>query len=60
MYNLRAMNNFFDYFSSSNARFDSNKYDEKTVELTGWGAKSKFGPVSSSLKRVQITVFPLR
>ena len=35
-------------------------YDEKTVHLTGWGAKFDHGDPSNTLQRVVLTVFPQR
>ena len=37
-----------------------NEYDEKTVQLIGWGSKFLHGSLSNLLKRVSITIFPNR
>ena len=39
---------------------NQNEYDEKTVQLIGWGSKSIAGLNSKKLNRVAITIFPNR
>ena len=36
------------------------EYDEKTVELIGWGSQSITTSISAALKRVSLTVFTSR
>ena len=36
------------------------EYDNRHFELIGWGSKSTTGQTSKTLKRVSISVFPLR
>ena len=38
----------------------NNDYEDKFVELIGWGSKNIFGASSASLQRVALTVFPQR
>ena len=40
--------------------FNINEYNEKSVQLIGWGSSSKEGKISHVLKRVPLTVFPTR
>ena len=40
--------------------FNINEYNRNTVQLIGWGGSSEFGKNSNVLKRVALTVFPLR
>jgi len=39
---------------------DIHKYDDRSVELIGWGSTESRGSSSNSLKRVRISVFPNR
>ncbi len=46
------------FSSSPNDNID--EYADKFVELIGWGAKETTGKISESLKRISLTVFPMR
>ncbi len=35
-------------------------YEDKAVELIGWGAEDRFGPIRDTLKRISLSVFPMR
>ena len=39
---------------------DIEKYDDRSVELIGWGSTESRGSSSNTLKRVSITIFPNR
>ena len=39
---------------------DIHKYDDRSVELIGWGSTESRGSASHSLKRVSISIFPNR
>ncbi len=36
------------------------EYSEKLVQLIGWGAKVRNGAASDKLKRIAVSVFPMR
>ena len=46
------------FYSEPSSNID--KYEEKTVELIGWGSKTKAGSTSDWLKRISLTVLPMR
>ncbi len=51
---------FLILFLFSSPTINEDKYIGQAVELTGWGAKDTTGDVSKKLKRITISVFPMR
>ncbi len=46
------------FFRTPSSSID--QYDDKFVDLIGWGSKETLGSISDSLKRISLTVFPTR
>jgi hypothetical protein len=53
------INNFFDFIISVPST-NIDEYSEKLVQLIGWGAKVRNAAASEKLKRIAISVFPMR
>jgi hypothetical protein len=55
---LKTIKCFF--FVLRNPSSNADEYKRQGVELIGWGSKTRTGAVSSTLKRITLSVFTMR